>query len=209
MDNRFQLTQQATKFFLCDCWPICYSRDTKALSSLHYTRLFKAISCCLCVWYKLYWIIIVVNSSKMSGAKQKRAVVTTTKNFERKPPHSAPPNQPLISTNSRGIVKITRTVVTQYYKSYSYWSIFFTGVGGAFLITGSKVKQHVMPDFSSTPLETDEKIDSWLRFYNMSPPLVAVGTFVTNDPVSLIFKYLHFCLSLGRLCFLYLKINSA
>lgn len=52
-------------------------------------------------------------------------------------------------------------------------------------MTGSKVKQHVMPDFSSTPLDTEKKIDSWLRFYNMAPPLVAVGTFVTNDPVRL------------------------
>lgn len=55
-------------------------------------------------------------------------------------------------------------------------------------MTGSKVKQHVMPDFSATPLDTEKKIDSWLRFYNMAPPLVAVGTFVTNDPVRLTLK---------------------
>lgn len=57
------------------------------------------------------------------------------------------------------------------------------GVGGAFLVTNSKVKQHVMPDFSETPLNSDEDVNQWLRFYDMNPPLVAVGTFVTNDPV--------------------------
>lgn len=72
--------------------------------------------------------------------------------------------------------------------SYSISYGFGTGVGGAFLMTGSKVKQHVMPDFSSTPLDTEKKIDSWLRFYNMAPPLVAVGTFVTNDPVRMTLK---------------------
>lgn len=40
-----------------------------------------------------------------------------------------------------------------------------------------------MADFSTTPLENEEMINNWLRFYDMNPPLVAVGTFVTNDPV--------------------------
>lgn len=62
-------------------------------------------------------------------------------------------------------------------------SIVLLGVGGTFLVSGSRVKQHVMADFSTTPLENEEMINKWLRFYDMNPPLVAVGTFVTNDPV--------------------------
>lgn len=46
-----------------------------------------------------------------------------------------------------------------------------------------KAKQHVMPDFSATSLETDEDLNKWLKFYNMSAPLIAVGTLVTNEDV--------------------------
>ena len=49
-----------------------------------------------------------------------------------------------------------------------------------------KIKQHVMPDFSTTPLKTEAQLNNWLRFYNMSTPLVAVGTFVSSESVSAI-----------------------
>uniref|UniRef100_A0A1B6KUZ4 DUF1907 domain-containing protein n=1 Tax=Graphocephala atropunctata TaxID=36148 RepID=A0A1B6KUZ4_9HEMI len=65
------------------------------------------------------------------------------------------------------------------------------GVGGTFLVSGSKVKQHIMADFTSTPLDSEEKVDNWLRFYSMSPPLVGLGTFVTNDP-GLNLRVIHF-----------------
>jgi len=65
------------------------------------------------------------------------------------------------------------------------------GVGGVFLTTNSKVKLHIMPDFSKTALETEDQINSWLRFYEMNPPLVSVGTFVTNDP-GLNLRLIHF-----------------
>ncbi|XP_015172505.1 PREDICTED: ester hydrolase C11orf54 homolog [Polistes dominula] len=55
------------------------------------------------------------------------------------------------------------------------------GLGGTFLINEGKVKQHVMPDFSTTPLDTLQQLDDWLKFYNMSTPLVAVGTFVSSE----------------------------
>lgn len=63
--------------------------------------------------------------------------------------------------------------------------MFVTGLGGTFLITGSKTKQHIMPDFSKIPIISDQMVEEWLRFYQMNPPLVAVGTLVTNDPVSM------------------------
>ncbi|XP_043792237.1 ester hydrolase C11orf54 homolog [Apis laboriosa] len=55
------------------------------------------------------------------------------------------------------------------------------GLGGTFLIKNGKVKQHVMPDFSVTPLRTEAQLNNWLHFYNMSTPLIAVGTFVSSE----------------------------
>ncbi|XP_057330742.1 ester hydrolase C11orf54 homolog [Microplitis mediator] len=55
------------------------------------------------------------------------------------------------------------------------------GLGGTFLLKKGKAKQHVMPDFSSVPLTTEESMNNWLRFYDMSAPLVAVGTLVSSE----------------------------
>jgi hypothetical protein len=48
-----------------------------------------------------------------------------------------------------------------------------------------------MPEFSLTPINTDEEVEKWLHFYNMSAPLIAVGTLASVDPVSLYTNY-HF-----------------
>ncbi|XP_076657027.1 ester hydrolase C11orf54 homolog isoform X2 [Halictus rubicundus] len=55
------------------------------------------------------------------------------------------------------------------------------GLGGTFLMNDGKIKQHVMSDFSTVPLNTEAKLNNWLRFYNMSTPLIAVGTFVSSE----------------------------
>ncbi|XP_035742224.1 ester hydrolase C11orf54 homolog [Vespa mandarinia] len=55
------------------------------------------------------------------------------------------------------------------------------GIGGTFLINKGKVKQHVMQDFSTKSLNNVQQLNDWLRFYNMSTPLVAVGTFVSSE----------------------------
>lgn len=55
------------------------------------------------------------------------------------------------------------------------------GLGGTFLMNDGKIKQHVMPDFSATPLNTESQLNNWLKFYNMSTPLIAVGTFVSSE----------------------------
>ncbi|XP_069703022.1 ester hydrolase C11orf54 homolog [Periplaneta americana] len=56
------------------------------------------------------------------------------------------------------------------------------GLGGTFLLKEGKAKQHIMPDFSTTPVNTDEEVEKWLHFYNMSAPLIAVGTLASADP---------------------------
>lgn len=61
----------------------------------------------------------------------------------------------------------------------------WSGLGGTFLLKEGKAKQHVMPDFSTTPLTSDDSLNEWLKFYDMSAPLVAVGTLVSSEtPVS-------------------------
>lgn len=55
-------------------------------------------------------------------------------------------------------------------------------LGGVFLIKAGKAKLHVMPDFSKTPLNTTEEKLNWLRFYDMSAPLVCLSVFHSRDP---------------------------
>ncbi|XP_029191795.2 ester hydrolase C11orf54 homolog [Acropora muricata] len=56
------------------------------------------------------------------------------------------------------------------------------GLGGVFVIEKGKAKIHIMPRFSETPLKTDEDVNNWLRFYEMSAPLVCVGVLESHDP---------------------------
>ncbi|KAF4521510.1 hypothetical protein B566_EDAN001810 [Ephemera danica] len=56
------------------------------------------------------------------------------------------------------------------------------GLGGVFLMKEGKAKQHVMRDFSKEPINSDEEVNEWLKFFDMSAPLVAVGTLVSADP---------------------------
>lgn len=79
------------------------------------------------------------------------------------------------------------------------------GMGGTFLIKKGKARQHVMPDFSKTPIHTDEEVDKWLKFYEMTAPLIAVGTFVSGDFVS---YYILRCL-LSNVDFKEINISSS
>ncbi|XP_012226509.1 ester hydrolase C11orf54 homolog [Linepithema humile] len=55
------------------------------------------------------------------------------------------------------------------------------GLGGTFVMNNGKVKQHIMPDFSDTPLNSEAQLNEWLHFYDMKTPLIAVGTFVSAE----------------------------
>ncbi|XP_052847737.1 ester hydrolase C11orf54 homolog [Drosophila gunungcola] len=55
------------------------------------------------------------------------------------------------------------------------------GLGGIFVVKKGCVHQHVMRDFSKTPIHTHEQIQQWLKFYEMPAQLNAVGTLVTKD----------------------------
>jgi len=54
-------------------------------------------------------------------------------------------------------------------------------LGGVFLIKKGKAMLHVMPDFSTEPLEMD-KMGEWLKFYECRAPLVCLSTFHSVDP---------------------------
>lgn len=54
-------------------------------------------------------------------------------------------------------------------------------LGGVFLIKKGKAMLHVMPDFSTEPLEQD-KVGEWLKFYEVEAPLVCLSTFHSHDP---------------------------
>lgn len=56
------------------------------------------------------------------------------------------------------------------------------GLGGVFLIQQGKVKLHVMPEFSKSPLNSDNDVENWLKFYEMTSPLVCLSVLVSNDP---------------------------
>ncbi|XP_046390661.1 ester hydrolase C11orf54-like [Ischnura elegans] len=79
-------------------------------------------------------------------------------------------------TGSQDFITSIRTTLQNFYKEKP------VGLGGTFLLKEGTAKHHVMPDFSSIPLNTDEELNTWLKFYNFSAPLVSVGTLVTADP---------------------------
>ncbi|KFZ68072.1 Ester hydrolase C11orf54 [Podiceps cristatus] len=57
------------------------------------------------------------------------------------------------------------------------------GMGGTFIIQKGKAKIHIMPpEFSACPLNTDEDVNNWLKFFEMKAPLVCQPVIVSRDP---------------------------
>ncbi|XP_071447013.1 ester hydrolase C11orf54 homolog [Hetaerina americana] len=79
-------------------------------------------------------------------------------------------------TGSQDFITSIRTTLQDFYKDKP------VGLGGTFLLKEGTAKHHVMPDFSSVPLNTEDELNNWLKFYNFTAPLVSVGTLVTADP---------------------------
>ncbi|KAK7867107.1 hypothetical protein R5R35_005831 [Gryllus longicercus] len=88
-------------------------------------------------------------------------------------------------TGQDDIISCMRQAIQNKYKDK------LIGLGGTFLLSESKAKQHIMPDFSDIPLDTPQAVQNWIKFYQQHPPLVAVGTFVSTDP-GLDLKVQHF-----------------
>ena len=58
------------------------------------------------------------------------------------------------------------------------------GLGGVFCAQKGRLKIHVMPEFSSTPLKSDSDVENWLNFYTMDSKFTCLSVFVSRDPVS-------------------------
>ena len=56
------------------------------------------------------------------------------------------------------------------------------GLGGAFCVTKGKLKVHIMPNFSETPIHTAKEFEEWLKFYDMDAPFTCLSVLVSRDP---------------------------
>lgn len=66
------------------------------------------------------------------------------------------------------------------------------GLGGAFVMKTGKAHVHVMDEFSQTPINTDEDLDNWLTFHEISAPIIALGNFVSQQSdFELRFQHFH------------------
>jgi hypothetical protein len=85
----------------------------------------------------------------------------------------------ITASNRTGSLNFTDAIRGAIEETYGERTV---SLGGVFIIKAGKAKLHVMPDFSKTPLNTTEEKLSWLRFYDMSAPLVCLSVLHSHDP---------------------------
>ncbi|KAG8201751.1 hypothetical protein JTE90_012810 [Oedothorax gibbosus] len=56
------------------------------------------------------------------------------------------------------------------------------GMGGVFIIREGKARLHIMQDYSGIPINTEEDLNNWLKFFEFPAPLSCLSTFVSKDP---------------------------
>lgn len=78
-------------------------------------------------------------------------------------------------TGNKDFIASIRTTLEQHYGERT------VGMGGVFLLKNGKAKQHVMSPFSESAINTEDELNTWLNFFDMSATLIAVGTMVTNE----------------------------
>ncbi|KAK7506077.1 hypothetical protein BaRGS_00002799 [Batillaria attramentaria] len=79
-------------------------------------------------------------------------------------------------TGEENFMSAVRKTLQNHYKTKP------VALGGVFLVEKGKAKLHIMPDFSCVPLNSDQEVDSWLKFYEMDAVLVCLGELVSHDP---------------------------
>lgn len=50
------------------------------------------------------------------------------------------------------------------------------------ILQRGKAKLHVMPGFADGPLLSEQAVDDWLKFFEMSAPLICLTVFHSSDP---------------------------
>ncbi|XP_073716722.1 ester hydrolase C11orf54 homolog isoform X1 [Misgurnus anguillicaudatus] len=80
-------------------------------------------------------------------------------------------------TGGDSLVKSMRKAMEEHYKEKC------VALGGTFIIQKGKAKVHIMPpEFSSCPLKTNEDVDKWLRYFEVSAPFICQSVMVSKDP---------------------------
>lgn len=79
-----------------------------------------------------------------------------------------------------------RAILADHYKEQS------VGLGGVFFLENAPATHHIMPDFSVTPLDSSEKVNEWLVFKDLSPPLISVGTLISSQVDGFDLRLQHF-----------------
>jgi len=79
-------------------------------------------------------------------------------------------------TGDKNYVTCMREIINKHYGTKT------VGLGGVFKVVQGKVKIHVMPDFSPCPIESDEAVNKWLKFYEVNSPFTVLSTFISRDP---------------------------
>lgn len=80
-------------------------------------------------------------------------------------------------TGSHSLVTALRTTLEGHYPDKSL------ALGGTFIIQKGKAKIHIMPrEFSACPLNTNDDVNSWLKHFEVSAPLVCQSVLVSRDP---------------------------
>jgi Domain of Unknown Function (DUF1907) len=85
----------------------------------------------------------------------------------------------IVAKTRTGGMNFTETIQKALKAEYGEQTV---SVGGVFVIRKGKARLHVMPDSNKTPLKTREEVDAWLRYFNMSAPLVCLSVFHSHDP---------------------------
>jgi hypothetical protein len=85
----------------------------------------------------------------------------------------------IVAKTRTGKMNFTETIQTALKAEYAEKTI---SMGGVFVIRQGKANLHVMPDFPKTPFKTREDVNEWLRYFDMSAPLVCLSVFHSHDP---------------------------
>ena len=79
-------------------------------------------------------------------------------------------------TGAKNFISTMRLTLTDYFTADKT-----VALGGVFLLKEGKAREHVMQHFSTVPLLSEEDVNNWLTFHEFPAPLIAVGTFLTNE----------------------------
>ena len=85
------------------------------------------------------------------------------------------------------------------------------GLGGTFVVKRGRVKIHVMPEYSSCPLQSDGDVENWLKFYEVDAgksPFVCMSTSISQDPVFYYYYLGYFWLGPSMFCKLSLLLQQ-